>query len=83
MLRLPPILLVQHVQRLPIKGQIRIVDAVWESPALCIQIDLCFGGLARDAGDEDIILVGAARIGGHGCDVVVASPESGVWGFGK
>ena len=39
MLRLPPILLIQHIQRFPIEGEISIFDGIWEFPGLGVQVD--------------------------------------------
>lgn len=58
MLGHPPILLVQHIQRFPIESQIGIVDAVWQFPSFCIQVDLDVSGLlCYDIGDQEVILV--------------------------
>ena len=58
MLGHPPIFLIQHIQRLPIESEIRIIDAVRQFPTFGIQVDFSVGGMAGDdVGDEDIILV--------------------------
>jgi hypothetical protein len=34
-----PILLIQQIERLPIEGEFRIIDAVWEFPGLGVEVD--------------------------------------------
>jgi hypothetical protein len=64
----PPIFLIQHIQRLAVESKIWIVDAVWEFPGLCIEVDSCISGLlCVDVGDEEVVLVLlGAGFGRHG-----------------
>ncbi len=59
-----PILLVEHVQRLPVEHQIFIIDLVWKLPALGMEVDFPVvwrGGCGVDVGDEVVLLVRVLR----------------------
>jgi len=51
----------QHIQRLPVKRQIRVVDAVRQLPGLGVQVDFRVGfagGRRADVGDEVVLFAG-------------------------